>query len=217
MVEIAGGVFIDDWDGPGVEHTIGDLLIDRTEVTASQYSACVAAQACTSPAAPVFCNNGPSGTGDRPVACVDWSQATAYCAWRGARLPTEWEWEWVARGREETRLFPWGDTPDPTCAHAVLSEANSGQLPGCDTGETWVVGSKPDGASRDGVLNLAGNVMEWTSSLYDSENGSARTVRGGSYFSSNFASDWFLAKERRSADVSVTVHDLGFRCAKSLP
>lgn len=71
------------------------------------------------------------------------------------RLPTEPEWEHLARGPEDRR-YPWGDAFDPSCAN--VAEAGAGRAE--------PVGSRPDGASAAGILDLAGNVDEWTSSLY---------------------------------------------------
>ena len=100
----------------------------------------------------------PSG---HPIEGVRWDQTQLFCAWlsdqlgESFRLPTEAEWERAARG-DDTREYPWGDRFDPGCAN--LAEAR--------IGGTTPVGSFPRGASPFGVLDLAGNVDEWTSSIY---------------------------------------------------
>ena len=96
-----------------------------------------------------------SGWEDHPVREATWDGARAYCAWRGARLPTEVEWEAVARGRSG-RTYPWGEAR-PLIEHAVF---------GRGSGQTAPVGSHPAGATPEGVHHLAGNVAEWTSTLY---------------------------------------------------
>jgi formylglycine-generating enzyme required for sulfatase activity len=83
----------------------------------------------------------------------------------GLRLPTEFEWEHVARGREDRR-YPWGDEFDPSCANLV--EAG--------LGATEPVGSRTGGASEAGVLDLAGNVDEWTATIYEPLPGAHWTV-----------------------------------------
>jgi toxoflavin biosynthesis protein ToxD len=99
----------------------------------------------------------PPGREDHPVVLVTWREAAAYCAWRGAaaggarRLPTAWEFEKAARGAEGLP-YPWGVTFDATKLDARVG----------GPGDTVAVGSYPSGASPYGVLDVAGNVFQWT-------------------------------------------------------
>jgi formylglycine-generating enzyme required for sulfatase activity len=103
---------------------------------------------------------------NQPVVCVSWYEAAAYAAWLSAklgyeaRLPTEAEWEYAARG-PDSLLYPWGNDWDPAKAVTNESGANAPALvnrDGSQLGASWV-----------GARDMSGNVWEWTSSIYDQE------------------------------------------------
>ncbi len=126
---------------------------------------------------------------DQPVVGVTWYAARAYCLWlsllenkgekiNSYRLPTEIEWEWAAGGRQGTigkkvRQYPWADEKgEPTSK--LLNYDNN-------VGATTPVGSYPEGATPEGLYDMAGNVWEWSDSWYDEKTRSHRVLRGGSW------------------------------------
>ena len=146
-------------------------------------------------------NRNASDHPDDPVVHVSWTDARAYCEWAGSRLPSEDEWEYVARGAER-RTFPWGDEWD----RGRIREANANRI-GLEP-----VGSHPEGATPDGILDLAGSVWEWTSTT--SGTGESRIVKGGSWMDR-------IPAYFRSAAFSDDAPDyssisLGFRCARNV-
>jgi formylglycine-generating enzyme required for sulfatase activity len=209
--------------------------IDRYEVTNSAYAQCVAAGECPEPYLDSSHSRGNYYSDPEyasyPVVFTGWDGASAYCQWRGGRLPTEAEWEKAARGTDG-RAFPWGDQLDAAkanfCdANCDRSWANSAHDDGYF--DTAPVGSFPEGASPYGALDMAGNASEWTADLYgpypggeaetESDHyGSTYVRRGGSWYS--LGSD--LRVTRRDKDLPVIQDDgtdaylannrIGFRC-----
>lgn len=145
----------------GVE--LGPFSLMRAEVTSAQYSRCVEAGACTPPREGEGCVTL-SAHNAQPINCVSWRQAEAFAKWIGARLPTEIEWAFAARG-PKGRLNPWGDHP-AHCARVTMlggpqsaDEADQGE--GCGAHEPSVVCSRPQGSSPEGLCDLVGNLSEW--------------------------------------------------------
>jgi formylglycine-generating enzyme required for sulfatase activity len=198
MVLIPAGEFLmgsdprkdkDASDDEQPQHTLylPDYYIARTPVTNAQYAAFLQAAFYRSPR---HWKGGPppAGKEEHPVAYVSWHDVVAYCRWlsettgKPYRLPSEAEWEKGARGCDG-RIYPWGDEWDVE----RCSSKEGGK------GDTTPVGTYPQGASPYGLLDMAGNVWEWTRSLYrdypydpadgreNSKAGVGRVVRGGSF------------------------------------
>ncbi len=159
------------------------------------------------------------GFADRPVAETTWAGAAAYCAWRGARLPTEVEWEAAARGRDG-RTYPWGEAP-PSPERAVYGRAR---------GDTAPAQSLPAGATPEGVFHMAGNMAEWTSTLfrpypYDATDGredpaaaGERVTRGGDHVF-DVAADRLAGyfRDGFSRNPLRGHRHIGVRCARDAP
>ena len=153
---------------------------------------------------------------DLPRTNLMWFEAREFCKLRGARLPTEAEWEYAARGPDNL-IYPWGNVFD---ASRVVNG------PGVVT-QVAPVGSIPGGASWVGALDMSGNVWEWTGSIYmpypyvpgdgrevDSNNNVLRVVRGGAWNSQD--QDHLRAPDRNWNGPVVVFWSYGVRCAKSL-
>ncbi len=121
---------------------------------------------------------------EQPVVGVSWFHARAYCLWLSMlsgeeyRLPTEQEWEWAAGGRRDepakvlkVKEYPWGDKPEPTPKHANYGQNEDATTP---------VGRYPDGATPEGLYDMAGNVWEWMEDWYDDRQ-KHKALRGGSW------------------------------------
>jgi formylglycine-generating enzyme required for sulfatase activity len=225
--------------------TVPSFCLDVTEVTVAAYAACTT---CERPRMTVefegltpngrtawspFCN-GPEAR-DHPVNCVDWHQAQAYCANQGKRLPTEAEWELAARGPER-RTYPWGNAPPSSkrlnacgleCSRMLTDRRDTvGKGPWFamfdeddSAPATAPVGRYPAGATPAGVMDLAGNVWEWTSSPYcpygaDDCGDSRRVLRGGGW--DTVESQDVRAARRYPSTPTARGKSIGFRCAKGL-
>lgn len=145
---------------PARDVTLDAYWMDQLEVTNAMYALCVNAGACEPPqnlgTARIADYFGNSEFKDYPVVYVAWGQAKTYCEWANRRLPTEAEWERAARG-DDLRTFPWGeDKPDWRFANFNMLVTDTSR-----------VGSYAMGASPFGVLDMAGNVAEWTNDFYD--------------------------------------------------
>jgi formylglycine-generating enzyme required for sulfatase activity len=137
---------------------------------------------------------------NRPIVGVSWYEAMAYCEWQGVQLPVEAEWERAARGKDGRR-YPWGDAePNTTLSNYCESDIN----------HPTPVGLYPFGATADGILDLAGNVWEWTTDW--PAKGKTRVVKGGSWN----ANKWLLRSTARfGLDAGDRRANVGFRVRKS--
>jgi formylglycine-generating enzyme required for sulfatase activity len=246
QVPIPGGTFWmgdPDYAKPVHKVTLSAFCIDKTEVTVAGFRACVQDGGCPPPSATVdwkdikseerskwspYCTWGKRGLDQHPINCVDWKQATTYCEWSGGRLPTEAEWEYAARGKDG-RLYPWGNQrPDANRLNACGGECGQAHMYPDDDGwpATAPVGKFREGASAFGVLDMAGNVWEWTADSFAEysdqpvtnpqhllRDESPRVFRGGSW--TNVDPAWVRAGYRNKRDPGSRTLILGFRCARA--
>ncbi len=182
-----------DWQLDAAKSTlqIAPFEIDRGEVTVLRYAQCIQADACEK----VALEREPG----LPMVGVSAREAERFCAFAGGRLPTSAEWRYAASG-SEGRRFPWGFTG------LVCRRASFGLLNGpCSTEGSGpdLVGARPDGRTAAGIVDLSGNVAEWTRD----PDGRYR-ARGGSFRSR-------VAAELMAAAVEVPperARHVGFRC-----
>jgi formylglycine-generating enzyme required for sulfatase activity len=233
MVRIPAGTYVMGEGNGRHDVKVDAFWLDKLEVTVEAYRTCVEAKGCSDNGLMVFdddgkaiptCNWAPEvaiamanggvapnvipDRHDHPINCVEWEQAVAYCTWAGKRLPTEEEWEYAARGTDG-RKWPWGnDKPDPKRA---CIEHKEGTCP---------VGRFPSGASPFGVLDMEGNVCEWTSSPiceYPNHTScwpSGHIFRGDAWVGRGVEAYHRLTPLDDNAPLKLGAH-IGFRCAKS--
>ncbi|MDQ6950354.1 MAG: SUMF1/EgtB/PvdO family nonheme iron enzyme [Mariprofundales bacterium] len=236
MVEIPAGAFLmgtndprsNDANKPEHSVTLHAYRIDKYPVTQAQYARFVVAQHYR---LPLNWEGGhlPAGRELHPVNLVSWNNARDYCTWKGKQLPTEAEWEKAARGTDGRR-WPWGNNLNRKYLNTYYSARH-----------TTPVTAYPKGASPYGVMDMAGNVSEWTATMFapypgsnvDSatlhpqqldtryhqssdkvERSEYRVRRGGSWKSDPFAT----ASYHRNYSLPNYASDFfGFRCASEEP
>ncbi len=231
MAYIAGGTFTmganfgDSTYQPEHRVQVAEFYIDRWPVTNIEYKKFVDATEHPVPNYNVsWCDTAaynwnpetrmyPEGKDDHPVVLVTWADAMAYAAWAGKRLPTEAEWECAARGLAGRR-YPWGNEFEADCCNCKES----------GLGLTSAIGYfSPNGDTPEGLIDMVGNVWEWTNTLFrsypyhpddgrESRNAAGfRVLRGASWVNdANVAH----AMSRLDGDFQF-YNNVGFRCAVS--
>jgi formylglycine-generating enzyme required for sulfatase activity len=225
---------------PVHEALVPGFQLGRTEVTNAQYAKFLAAlktdkngdsawrhpdQVAGKDHSPAYWSDKTLNDPASPVVGVDWFDAFAYARWSGSRLPTEAEWE-LAASAGENRLYPWGNGRP-----LDGKESRANYDPGPPEGDGFPVlapaGSYPGGAAVYGALNMAGNVWEWTSDIYEEKyysisprqsptgpnSGSERVVRGGSW---NSPAGNLRTTARSAYSPQTRSRTIGIRCAADL-
>ena len=179
------------------DETVGSFNMDKYEVRQAEYERVMGEN-------PSYFKGA-----NLPVESVSWHEAKAYCEKVGKRLPTEWEWEYAAKGGRDS-LYPWGNKVeswkanfcDANCALSwKRSEFDDGHS------QTAPVGSYPPNSY--GLHDMSGNVWEWTSSDYN-DNGKNKVLRGGSWFG---IPSGVRSASRGWGGPTYRVNAGGFRCA----
>jgi formylglycine-generating enzyme required for sulfatase activity len=166
------------------------------------------------------------GRTDHPVVHVSWNDATAFCNWIGARLPTEAEWELAARGGLAGERFPWGSELEPGGVHRM--NVFQGSFPAKNTCADGYAGTAPVDAYEPngfGLHNMTGNVWEWCADWFDPNyyraspledpsgprRGTHRVMRGGSYLCHESYCNRYRVDARSANEPDSSTGNLGFR------
>lgn len=204
-------------EGPPHQVNVGPVLMDKTEVTSAEYAECVKSGDCPKP--PHWSSNeAPKDQAQWPVTNVSLFDAQQFASWRSKRdhvsyrLPTEDEWEYAARSGSSDNLYPWGKQ----WVNNAANIASKSPQP---------VGSYPQGASAQGVLDLIGNVWEWTSSKaskyprnpqpLEKPDENKYVFRGGCYGNDLSGEESVTATSRRFLDPTERSQYIGFRLVRS--
>ncbi len=198
--------------------TLDAYYIDKYETTNQQYSEFVEAmQGRVNIPAPAYWEKGIYAKEQArfPVHTVHWYAASAYCRWRGKRLPTEAEWEKAARGIDG-REFPWGNEYSPDKSN---NQSNFGGV--------VAVGSYEQGKSPYGLYDMTGNVAEWVDAWYKAYPGGEshkdpkygehyKVIRGGGWGGMGHYNLplYYTTTHREKGVPTDAFRDVGFRCAK---
>ena len=173
----------------------------------------------------------PAGNEQRPINCITWYEAVAFCAWDGGYLPTNAEWNYAAAGGEEQRAFPWSVPPGALLVDATHASYYDGTdcvgdgMPDCAVTDLVGVGTRPAGDARWGQSDLAGNVLEWVLDYFAAYPSPCddcarltpgptthRAVLGGSYSSNG---DDLRTGHRIGLPPSDRTAITGLRCARA--
>jgi formylglycine-generating enzyme required for sulfatase activity len=162
----------------------------------------------------------PDGNESVPINCVSWYMAQAFCIWDGGRLPTQAEWNFVAAGGNEQRVYPWSVPP----TNPVISDSYAVY----DVSMPARVGSTEDGLGKWGHYDLAGNIADWVFDVfevcyrtpdecndcgYNATDNPQRTARGGGYLDFEDA----VRVDSRTSYTDASRHQkFGLRCARDL-
>lgn len=225
MVTIPAGPFVRGTENGGFDERpqrtvqLDEFSIDRYEVTNYNYQQFVAATGHRKPGLPARYakSSGRMKGVNQPVVYVSWDDADAYCRWKGKRLPTEAEWEKAMRG-SDGRLWPWGSKDQPSGANWARVQD------GYEVSAS--AGSFQTDKSPYGVMDGAGNVMEWVADWYQEtyyadapeqnppspEHGTYRVLRGGSYTTTG-GDVRITSRSKMMPDFRDET--IGFRCASS--
>ncbi len=211
MVYLEGGSFLMGNDGiaeeaPQFETRVEPFYMDTYPVTMKQYKAFLDA---TGHEPPRFFDDPNLGGPNQPVVGVSWEEANAFAAWAGKRLPTEAQWEFVARGKDN-RPYPWGRF-EPDTNHCNYRDYLS--MPS-------IVTMHAEGKTPEGVCDMAGNVYEWTLDPFvpyttalqgrmDEAKTPLRTVRGGCW---NSPAKDVRCSHRKGLFPESRLNTVGFRC-----
>ena len=153
------------------------------------------------------------GLDDHPVVHVNWFEAQAYAEWVGGRLPSEAEWEKAARGGLDQARYAWGNELTPEGEHRC--NIWQGTFPAENALDDGWLGTSPVGTYEPngfGLVDVAGNVWEWTSDWWD-ERAEARAMRGGSYLCHDSYCNRYRVGARSSNTPDTPTGNLGFRVA----
>ncbi|WP_430542561.1 formylglycine-generating enzyme family protein [Streptomyces iconiensis] len=166
--------------------------------------------------APEGPGSGLEGRWDHPVGHVGWSDARAFCAWDGGRLPTEEEWEYAARGGLDLARYPWGDDLTPGGVHHC--NIWQGTFPTRNTAEDGYAGTAPVHAfppNGFGLFNVSGNVWEWTADTWHPRQPGLRAMRGGSYLCHASYCNRYRVAARTANTPDSTSGNVGFRVVRA--
>lgn len=167
-----------------------------------------------------------AGRAKHPAVHISWNDAVAYCRWIGARLPTEAEWEFAARGNLVQKHYPWGDEREPNGEHKM--NVWQGDFPAKNTKADGFYGTAPVDSfapNAFGLFNTTGNVWEWCADWFEADyykkspaqnpqgpkTGERRVMRGGSFLCHDSYCFRYRVDARSSNEQDASASNIGFR------